>query len=207
MLPLVIFLNGTSSAGKTSIAKVLQELYPTPLLHTGIDTLYDMLPAKSVGDMPSAALGYRYIMRNGVLDHIEVGAYAERLLSCTVPMAGVLLQHRNDLVIDEILFAGEERLFLYQYADLFAGVRAYFIKVDCPLEILEAREAQRPDRHRGVARAQYGHVHNHPYAYDYTVNSGVDNPAVCAAKIVAYVSKTPEPKAFAAIRNRIKAPV
>ena len=141
MAPLVIFLNGTSSAGKTSIAKALQELHATPLLHTGIDTLYDMLPQKAVGELPSAALGYRYIMRNGLLDHIEVGAYAERLLSCTVPMANVLLRHGNDVVIDEILFAGEERLFLYEYADIFINARAYFIKVECPLDILEAREA------------------------------------------------------------------
>jgi len=204
-MPLVLFLNGTSSSGKTSIARELQALHITPLLHTGIDTLYNMLPAKSVGDMPSAAFGYRYIMRNGVLDHIQVGVYAERLLACTVPITNVLLAHNNDLVIDEILFAGEERLFLYAYAAIFSQVRAYFIKVDCPLEILEAREAQRPDRHRGVARTQYGNVHNHGYEYDFEVNTGIDSPSLCAQKIMHFTQQCPEPSAFAAVRERKKA--
>ncbi len=206
MQPLVIFLNGTSSSGKTSIARELQALYQTPLLHTGIDTLYNMLPEKSVGEMPSAALGYRYIMRNGVLDHIQVGEYAEKLLACTVPMTQVLLEKGNDLVIDEILFAGEERLFLYAYAAIFASVRAYFIRIECALEILEAREAKRPDRHRGVARSQYGNVHNHGYVYDLTVDSGVNSPAHCAQAIMAFIQNTPQPEAFSLVRAR-KRPV
>ncbi|MBS0585452.1 MAG: hypothetical protein JSR76_04015 [Verrucomicrobia bacterium] len=37
---MIIFLNGTSSAGKTSVAKKIQELYPEPLLHMGIDSFF-----------------------------------------------------------------------------------------------------------------------------------------------------------------------
>ena len=33
----VILLNGTSSAGKSTLAKQLQEILPQPYLHTGID--------------------------------------------------------------------------------------------------------------------------------------------------------------------------
>lgn len=33
----IIWLNGTSSAGKSSIATAIQALAPTPYLHTGVD--------------------------------------------------------------------------------------------------------------------------------------------------------------------------
>ena len=41
----VIFLNGTSSAGKSSIAKVLQHLLDEPALHVTFDSFIEMLPA------------------------------------------------------------------------------------------------------------------------------------------------------------------
>ncbi|MDQ5890707.1 MAG: chloramphenicol phosphotransferase [Candidatus Dependentiae bacterium] len=204
MKPLIVFLNGTSSSGKTSIANALQELYPTPLLHTGIDWFYDMLPKQAVGSGPMTQYGYRYIMRNGLLDHIEVGEYAQRLIGSVVPMTGVLIEHGSDIVIDEILFHGERRDFLHAYADTFADARAYFIKIECALEILEAREAQRPDRHRGVARAQFYEVHNHLYSYDFTVDTGTTEPKACAEMILDFMAKVPEPQAFAAIRARKK---
>jgi chloramphenicol 3-O phosphotransferase len=200
--PLVIFLNGTSSSGKTSIAQALQALHPTPLLHTGIDTLYTMLPQKALGETSLAKDGYRYFMKNGVLDRVEIGEYAQRLLVCTVPLTQVLLGHKNDLVIDEILFAGEGRDFLYHYAEIFIDARAYFVKVDCALEILEQREIERGNRHRGLARLQYNHVHNHSYAYDITVNSGVADAVACAQYIVSAIQHMPQPEAFAAIRAR-----
>jgi len=202
--PLVIFLNGTSSAGKTSIAQALQSLYHTPLLHTGIDTLFSMLPQAVVGESAAANDGYRYIMKNGFLDHIQIGTYAERLLACTVPLTKVLLEQHNDIVIDEILFPGEGRMFLHSYAEAFTGARAYFVKVDCALEILEQREVARANRHRGLARLQYDYVHNHPYAYDIVIDSGKADSLVCAQEILRFVQAHPEPTAFAAIRARKK---
>jgi len=202
--PLVIFLNGTSSAGKTSIAYALQELYTTPLLHTGIDTLYTMLPKKALGETIRAQDGYYYVMKNGVLDRVEIGLYAQRLLACTVPLTRVLLQQKNDLVIDEILFAGEGRDFLYEYADAFVDARAYFVKVTCELEILEQREIERGNRHRGLARLQYNHVHNHPYAYDIVVDSGMHDAMTCAHMIVQAMHDNPEPTGFATIRSQKK---
>ena len=40
----VIFLNGVSSSGKTTIARVLQATLPVPYLHVQLDTFEQMLP-------------------------------------------------------------------------------------------------------------------------------------------------------------------
>ena len=43
----IIFLNGTSSSGKTVIAKALQQILDEPYLHYAVDSFLDMLPWKS----------------------------------------------------------------------------------------------------------------------------------------------------------------
>ena len=143
-------------------------------------------------------------MRNGLLDHVEIGTHAKRLLACTVPLTQVLLIHGNELVIDEILFAGEGRSFLADYAAAFVNAQAYFIKVECPLAVLEEREAGRPDRHRGIARAQFSTVHAHGYAYDYTVNTHLFSPTECAWQILNYIATQKKPVAFERIRSGTK---
>lgn len=44
--PTIIFLNGVSSSGKTSIARVLQQKLPAPYLHVQLDTFEEMLPER-----------------------------------------------------------------------------------------------------------------------------------------------------------------
>ncbi len=42
----VVLLNGTSSSGKTSIARALQDIIDEPYLHTGIDEYSPHIPAR-----------------------------------------------------------------------------------------------------------------------------------------------------------------
>src|ERR1700735_3060807 len=50
----VIVLNGGSSSGKTSIARALQEILPSPWLTFGVDALIDALPGR--GEDPRSGL-------------------------------------------------------------------------------------------------------------------------------------------------------
>jgi chloramphenicol 3-O phosphotransferase len=44
----VILLNGVGSAGKSSIARALQDITREPFLHVEMDAFLDMLPASSL---------------------------------------------------------------------------------------------------------------------------------------------------------------
>ncbi len=46
---MIIFLNGCSSAGKTTIARAIQHLSEKPWLLIGIDTFFQMMPSAYVG--------------------------------------------------------------------------------------------------------------------------------------------------------------
>jgi chloramphenicol 3-O phosphotransferase len=52
----VIVLNGTSSSGKSTIARELQLVLPQPYLTLGVDTLIAALPAVMPADDPGLAL-------------------------------------------------------------------------------------------------------------------------------------------------------
>jgi chloramphenicol 3-O phosphotransferase len=61
------------------------------------------------------------------------------------------------------------------------------VRVDCALEVVEARERDRGDRLVGLARAQYDIVHRHP-RYDARVDTAVDGPDVAAAAVLTALS-------------------
>jgi chloramphenicol 3-O phosphotransferase len=42
--PDVLFVNGASSAGKTSLIRAVQELVPVPYLHVGLDHCFASVP-------------------------------------------------------------------------------------------------------------------------------------------------------------------
>lgn len=56
----LILLNGTSSAGKTTLAKALQDTLPTPYLVVGIDTVVFGLPSRYVNDPAYWSEVYQY---------------------------------------------------------------------------------------------------------------------------------------------------
>jgi chloramphenicol 3-O phosphotransferase len=49
MMVSVIVLNGGSSSGKSSVARSLQSLLPSPWLTLGVDTLIEAMPRFIVG--------------------------------------------------------------------------------------------------------------------------------------------------------------
>ena len=79
------------------------------------------------------------------------------------------------------------------------GLRAFFVGVHCPLEILEERERNRGDRQIGFARWQFDRVHRYG-AYDFTLDTSLLSPEQGAEQLIALIKSDREPQAFARIR-------
>lgn len=80
--PLIIFLNGTSSAGKTSIAKKIQEVHPEPILHMGIDHFFFSLHPHYVGEGSESHTVYQFIRADdqiGPRTLVQSGPYGKRV--------------------------------------------------------------------------------------------------------------------------------
>ncbi|HSI61703.1 MAG TPA: AAA family ATPase [Candidatus Saccharimonadia bacterium] len=163
-----IVLNGTSSAGKTSIAKAIQKLSPEPFIHISLDDFTEMFRWDAIDNADLRRECHRHSISSfhqsmrvllagqfpGVIDHVfEQDAWYEGCLTA-------LAEH-------DILVVG----------------------VHCPLKVVRHREVARGDRRIGLAEYQLPIVHKNR-RYDLEVDTSTRSSEECAAEILtAYRAK------------------
>jgi chloramphenicol 3-O phosphotransferase len=186
--PIVIFLNGTSSAGKTSLIQHLQDAFPTPFIHIGIDHFLVMLPLRYVMEGEEAHLGFHFISKENT-EHPEreiiKGQYAHSLNHVMRSTMKNFLAQNLSLIIDEVLFADED---YHAYLELFKDYKVYFIAIKPPVDIASQREQMRGDRLLGLARGLYNQVYDNKH-YDLKIDTSCLLPNEAAACIIDFIQK------------------
>ncbi|MFJ3661311.1 chloramphenicol phosphotransferase CPT family protein [Streptomyces sp. NPDC090119] len=176
----IIFLNGTSSSGKSSIARELLDILDDGVFsHLSVDAFNSMRARREL----SAPEFDAALRRTRLGFHRSVAAMAE---------VG------NDLVVDHVLSEP------WQLADCLAVLRpedVLFVGVHCPLPEMERRERARGDREAGLAALQYDLVHAHG-DYDLECDTGTASPRACAERIRDFLPHRPTPTAFSRLRAR-----
>jgi chloramphenicol 3-O phosphotransferase len=158
-----ILLNGTSSAGKTSIAKAIQKLSPEPFIRIALDDFTEMFRWDAIENAE---------MRRACHRHSVASLHRSMRLLLSGPFPGVI-DHvfEQDSWYDDCLAA------LADHPVLVVGVR-------CPLEVVTHREVARGDRRIGLAAYQLPIVHENR-SYDLEVDTSTRSPEECAAEILA----------------------
>ncbi|WP_436736276.1 chloramphenicol phosphotransferase CPT family protein [Streptomyces sp. BBFR102] len=175
----IVFLNGTSSAGKSSIARQLVGRLDAPWFVMSADAFHAMRSAPAMApDRLEAAL--RRTWRGF---HRAVAGMAA---------AG------NDIVVDHVL---SEPWRLRDCLDLFVPEDVVLVGVHCPLPELERRERARGDRPAGLAARQFSRVHAHG-DYDLVCDSGRRSPDECARQIAGFLRR---PRADSTAFTRLRA--
>lgn len=150
----IILIDGASSAGKSTIARRLQQRLPEPFWHYSIDHLRDagVLPLERIrsGEFPWA--GQREAFFDGF--HHSLPALAG---------AG------NHLIVEHIV---ETETWMATLVRLLEPFDVFFVGVICPVDELERRERARGDRHRGDARRDVETIPVH--AYDLELDGTLD---------------------------------
>ena len=168
----LIYLNGTSSSGKSSLATALQPLLPQPFLFFSIDTLLYTLPPSEL----KAVMGKARYTRD-----LDWNSLFSGYFTCV----RALLDHGN-LVIADCPVYNQEMAARFQKSlgDFEAIVK---IRLDCPLEVLEQREKDRSDRTIGLARRQFPAIHDF-LSYDFAVDTSRNCPEAGAQLLLAELS-------------------
>jgi chloramphenicol 3-O phosphotransferase len=177
----IILLNGTSSAGKTTLAKALQDALPTPYLVIGIDTVVFALPNRYVNEAAYWQQVYRYTYREGRISGITIEPYGDRLVRGMHRAVAGLARCGLDVVVDHVV---SEPGWPADIEQAWAGLDVLRVGVVCPLEVAEERERARGTRTLGWARAHADVVHS-LLCYDLTVDTSRSDPARCAAVIAS----------------------
>ncbi|WP_254407620.1 chloramphenicol phosphotransferase CPT family protein [Streptomyces sp. GMY02] len=179
---LVIFLNGTSSSGKSSIARELVGVLDEPCFHMPVDAFHAM---RSGPEMPPEQL-------NAMLKRTWMGFHRA--------IAGMAAAG-NTVVVDHVL---SEPWRLQDCLALFAPQDVVLVGVHCPLPELERREQARGDRPTGLAARQFDRVHAHG-VYDIECDTASSSPAECARKIKEFLGRRTTPTAFERMRSASEA--
>ena len=198
----VIFLNGVSSSGKTTLAKELQEQLEQPFLHLALDQFRDSLPDKFRGlNSAKGTTGARGLNVVPCLDNekpitsIVFGETGKLMLKGMRSAMAAMVEVGNSIIIDDIILEAE---FLNAYLKVFEDLEVYFIGVKCAIEVVEERESQRLGRFPGTALSHLSICHAHEL-YDLEIDTGRNTPRECAARILDRLQSPPT--AFAKLRN------
>ncbi|WP_018544788.1 chloramphenicol phosphotransferase CPT family protein [Streptomyces sp. LaPpAH-108] len=176
----IIFLNGTSSSGKSSIARALLDILDDgAFFHLAVD---DFNAMRTRRELPPDQLD-AVLRRTRAGFHRAIAAMAS---------AG------NDLVVDHVL---SEPWRLRDCLEVLPAERVLFVGVHCPPAELERRERARGDRPLGLAAQQYDVVHAHG-DYDLECDTDEASPRQCAEDIKKLVAHWPTPTAFSRLRGR-----
>ncbi|MBI2972079.1 MAG: AAA family ATPase [Candidatus Aenigmarchaeota archaeon] len=163
----IIVLNGTSSSGKSTIARALEKAFDGAYCRISLDEFGDELRRS------------RYPTLRGkppphVLDY-EIARFHDAIAALAAEGANVIVDH----VLEEFRWS-------LSLAEALAAYDVTLVGVHCPLAVVETREQERGDRKPGTARYQFGRVHERK-RYDVTVDTSELPLQACAEKIISYV--------------------
>lgn len=160
---MVIFLNGVSSSGKTSIAKELLKLLNEKYLYLGLDEyLRSVLPLNLDLDSDEGVKAYDQ----------AASAFNQALKSYS--------ESYEFIIVDHVL---EVRSWIKEVSTSLKNAKVLFVKVTAPMEIIEERERSRPDRMPGSASLQANAVNS--YRYDLIINTAELSPVEAASRIIS----------------------
>src|SRR2546423_11661746 len=93
----VVLLHGTSSSGKTTVARALQTLSDEPWVRLGIDAFWNAVDERWIEHGPRAAEGFAW-MENA---RIVPGPVGQRLAAGMRAAVAACARAGNDMVVDD----------------------------------------------------------------------------------------------------------
>lgn len=168
----IIYLNGPSSSGKTTLAKRLQDDFSEPYLHIGFDKLIGCMPAKiNNWEGGSATQGFSWEPAIAPTGHsiyqIHAGPFANKITKSLKDIAVLLASQKYNLIVDDVPFGAIE---VAAWKEALKDYHVLYVAVTTPLDILEEREKSRGNRFLGSARGQYFKVHEN-VSYDIEIDT------------------------------------
>jgi chloramphenicol 3-O phosphotransferase len=156
----IIFLNGVSSSGKTTLSKELVKKLPD-YFHFSVDD-FDCIIEK----MEDREREHLIPVPTEYFYHRTINMFSDK---------GV------NLILDHIL---HDEFTTKDCLEVLRGYPVLFVGVHCPLKELERREAARGDRRLGQARSQLQFVHQLNESYDIEVDTFNESLEVCSDRII-----------------------
>lgn len=198
----IVLINGTSSSGKSSLARELQEIMDEPYLHLGLDHFIHNLPQRcfvlSDGVNPSVADYFLVVFpdgtirddlpeqddaaaveRMGTMTEVRIGPGGLRFFAGMYRALAALAQAGVNVIHDDVI---HDPRVLVAAVDALADLDVLFVGLRLPQEVAEQRERRRGNRVAGGAAAFHQRVHAHG-VYDLELDTSTLSPLECALEV------------------------
>lgn len=188
---LLVFLNGTSSAGKTSISTELINQKEILFYHLSIDDFFNNYNDFINNKFPDEPV-------REVDDQVVAQILDDSIISVYYSTIKLLLEMGFNVIVDTVI--NNDKRF-NEYLDQFFDQPTLFVGVICSKEELIRREQARGDRKIGLAASQFSKVYCFD-EYDLEVNTEEMNPIECAEKILSFIKSNQQYSVFKKLRKR-----
>jgi chloramphenicol 3-O phosphotransferase len=175
----VIVLNGTSSSGKSSIARCLQSLLPEPWLTIAVDDLITAVPPA----MLESEDGLTFTSDGEVI----VGPGYRKLEEAWSQGVAAMARAGTGVILDQVFLKGV--ITQRRWNVVLEGLQVLWVGVRCDPLVATVREANRGDRVQGMAAKQASVVHQ-GMVYAMEVDTTHTPPEESARLIVNRIKST-----------------
>lgn len=187
----VIVLNGTSSAGKTTLAKAIQTIATEPYQIIAFDQIRDGLPDRYRGlnspDGSPGAAGLNVVAapaQDAIKTYIELGPHAVSVVSGMHRAIAAFAQSNQHVIVDHFV---NDQAVAQDLSRHFESLPTVIVQVVCDAEELQKRERMRPGRFPGTAETQQA-LMAACFLYDLTIDSTHTSATELARQVLAFVA-------------------
>jgi chloramphenicol 3-O phosphotransferase len=175
--PDVVLLNGSSSAGKTSIARTLQSILVPSYLSLSVDDMFRWAPMR----WHDSEAGFRFEPRSGGAVAFVSGPEGLAMWRAWRRMVRAAVDAGQRVIVDDVFLDPGQ---YDDWAEVLRGCDAVLVGVHCDLAELQRREAVRGDRELGQALWQFERAHAQG-PYDFEIDTTAMSAEACARDIMA----------------------
>lgn len=184
----IVLLNGTSSAGKTSISNELINQNEIPFHYLSIDNFIKEFNDKFLDVEVKREVDQQTIAQ----------IMFDPLISVYYSTIKLFSENGLNVIVDTVI--DNDKRF-NECLDKFYDQPTLFVGVKCSKEELTRREQIRGDRMIGLANSQFDKVYCFN-EYDLEVNTEELNPIECAEKILSFMKTDQDYSAFKKLSKR-----
>lgn len=173
----IIFLNGVTSSGKTTISKAIQETADEQFYHISNDIFFTV---------EQEMLHNKYIE---VAGESAKDKYMAEAIVLMYHFAKTVAEQGRNVIIDGMLEESNGFVEYYKKTNydvvlsIFKGFDILMVEVYCPLDECRRRNIARGDRGESQSQEQHD-IMNKNIKYDFSIDTSVDDVKECAAKIL-----------------------
>lgn len=165
----IIFLNGVTSSGKTSIVEAMQN-YDEPFFYVVANDLFE----NTIGDKHLQTDYWKYLSEAIILMYHTAKLFSD---------------HGKNVLIDGVLVERPELKPHYdKVQDIFDGYPLDIVEVYCPLDLCRKRNIERGDRREDQSDEQNKIMSQH-IRYSFSVDTSLNTPEECAEMIITSLFK------------------